>query len=80
MQLSEMMKAYREKKDTSKLIWHPMLTYMINRNLKRNDEYKDTRVKDFFDSVLKLSKNEEDIKLEKILYPAICGAIYKLRK
>lgn len=80
MQLSEMMKAYREKKDTSKLIWHPMLTYMINRNLKRNDEYKDPRLKEIFDSVLNLSKNKEEIKLEKILYPAICGAIYKLRK
>jgi len=81
MQLLEMMKAYRENGDTSKLIWHPMLTYMINRLLKdKNGEYRDNEVGKFFVDVLKLNKNERDIKLEKILYPAICGAIYKLRK
>lgn len=80
LQLVEILKQYREKKDTSKLIWHPMLTYMINRNLKdKNGIYKDTEVGNFFDDVLKFSKNEEEIEFEKILYPAICGAIYKLR-
>ncbi|MBV6479145.1 MAG: hypothetical protein HGGPFJEG_01906 [Ignavibacteria bacterium] len=77
MQLVEILKQYREKKDTSKLIWHPMLTYMINRNLKKD---KDTEVGEFFKEVLKLNKNTEEINFEKILYPAICGAIYKLRE
>jgi len=80
MQLTEIMKNYRETGDTSKLIWHPMLTYMINRNLKKNDEYKDSNVGSFFETVLKLSKDKEEKEFEKILYPAICGAIYKLRK
>lgn len=78
MRLVEILKEYREKNDTSKLIWHPMLTYMINRNLKSGDKYKDEDVGKFFEEVLTL--NKEDKKLEKILYPAICGAIYKLRK
>ncbi|MBK8549853.1 MAG: hypothetical protein IPL53_01875 [Ignavibacteria bacterium] len=81
MNLIEIQKEYREKKDTSKLIWHPMLTYMINRNLKDKDgKYRDEEVGKFFDKVLQLSKDEKEIKFEKILYPAICGAIYKLRK
>ncbi len=82
MQLVENMRAYRESKgrDTSKLIWHPMLTYMINRNLKdKNGEYKDKEVGKLFEKVLKLSKEEKEIEFEKILYPAICGAIYKIR-
>lgn len=81
MQLTENLKAYREKEDTSKLIWHPMLTYMINRNLKKDPEnYKDSEVGNFFKDVLKLNKNDKEINFEKLLYPAICGAIYKLRK
>ncbi|MBS1517943.1 MAG: type III-A CRISPR-associated protein Cas10/Csm1 [Bacteroidetes bacterium] len=79
MRLIENLKSYREKGDTSKLMWHPMLTYMINRNLKdKNGEYKDKDVGKFFKEVLTL--NQEDKNLEKILFPAICGAIYKLKR
>ncbi|HMQ68901.1 MAG TPA: type III-A CRISPR-associated protein Cas10/Csm1 [Ignavibacteria bacterium] len=79
MRLIENLKLYREKGDTRKLMWHPMLTYMINRNLKdKNGEYKNEDVGKFFKEVLSLNKEEKN--LEKIIYPAICGAIYKLRK
>lgn len=78
LRLVEIMKDYRENKDTSKLYWHPMLTYMINRNLKSEGKYRDESVGKFFEEVLSL--NKENKNLEKILYPAICGAIYKLRK
>ncbi|MCX7878087.1 MAG: type III-A CRISPR-associated protein Cas10/Csm1 [Ignavibacteria bacterium] len=80
LQLMEILKNYRESGDTSKLIWHPLLTYMINRNLKRDGNYKDQEVGIFFDKVLSINNEDKEKDFEKILYPAICGAIYKLRK
>jgi len=81
--VSELLKGFREEKDTSKLMWHPLLTYSINRNLKnKNGKYKCPEVdyEKFFKTVLSISKqDEESQKLENILYPAICGAIYILR-
>lgn len=82
--VSEIYKVYRESecKDTSKLIWHPLLTYNINRNLKRDGRYKskDPELGEFFDKVLEINKDTEKSKqLERILYPAVCSAIYKLR-
>lgn len=82
--ISELIKKFREDGDTSKLIWHPLLTYSINRNLKDKDgNYKseDPKLAEFFDNVLSISKDTEDSKkLEIILYPVVCIAIYKLRK
>jgi len=81
LNLSEIIKEWRLYNDTSKLIWHPHLTYLINRNLKdKHGNYKSEEIGEFFESVLSISKNTEELELEKILYPAICGVIYKLRK
>jgi CRISPR-associated protein Csm1 len=80
LRLVEILKDYRETGNTSKLIWHPLLTYMINRNLKKDGHYKDSKIGEFFEKVLSINKNDNDKNFEKILYPAICGAIYKLRK
>jgi CRISPR-associated protein Csm1 len=70
------------KNISSKLIWHPMLTYLINRNVKdsRGNYFsKDAEI--FFSQVLaipeKAGKSEEFLK---ILYPLICLSIYKIRK
>lgn len=83
---AEMMKEYNESKgkDTAKLLWHPQLTYMINRNLKdSNGEYKkkliEEKTDEFFEELLSLNKKEEYKNLDELLYPACCGAIYKLR-
>ncbi len=81
--ISELIKQYKENKDTSKLMWHPLLTYSINRNLKDkngNFKSKDEELAQFFYNVLSINKdNEQAKKIERILYPAVCTAIYKLR-
>ena len=76
---SEMMKGYRANGDTRKLMWHPLLSYSINRNLMKNGEYLDQEVGAFFENVLKISKNEEEMELERLLYPVLCDTIFKLR-
>lgn len=80
--VSEIIKAYKEDGDTSRLIWHPHLTYHIRRVLKDKDgNYKDPEVGQFFEKVLSIIRfNEESILIEEVLYPAVCGAIYRLRK
>ncbi len=79
LQIAELMKAYREKNDTSKLIWHPMLTYYINRNIKGKKK-TDPEVEAFFNKALNIYKDDEAKQLEDILYPVLCETIYKLRK
>jgi CRISPR-associated protein Csm1 len=76
---SDMMKDYRTNKNTRKLIWHPLLTYSINRNLMSNGTYNDNQVKEFFEDILKISKNDKELAFEHILYPVLCDAIFKLR-
>lgn len=76
---SEMMKSYRINGDSRKLIWHPLLTYSINRNLMKNGDYLDQEVGAFFEEVLKISKSEKELQLERMLYPILCDTIFKLR-
>jgi CRISPR-associated protein Csm1 len=80
--MSELLKDFREKGDTAKLMWHPMLTYSINRNLKKDGKYKSVNpgIEKFFESILSISKDEHEKQLERVLYPALCEAIYELRK
>lgn len=79
LQISEIIKAYEEKKDTSKLIWHPMLTYQINRNIKGKKGAND-EVINFFENVLSIYQDKEQENIKDILYPVLCETIYKLRK
>jgi CRISPR-associated protein Csm1 len=81
LRLTEIMKEWREKEDTSKLIWHPYLSYMINRLLKKDGKYKDDEIGKLYDEILSINKSKEGKNLkETILYPALCEVIYKLRK
>lgn len=79
LQISEIIKDYEdeEKKDTSKLIWHPMLTYYLNRNIKGKSK---PEVEKYFEKILSIYKDEEAKKIHEILYPVLCETIYKLRK
>lgn len=79
MVLSEIMKNYREKGETKDLLWHPKLTYQVNRLLKKNGKYINNDVGEFFEKILKINKNEEEKEFEKLLYPAVCTAIYLIR-
>lgn len=83
MRLVEIRKEFTENVDSKKIIWHPLLTYLINRNLKRieNNElvYKDLEVEEYFERFLDLTKNASN-NFVLTVHPAICGAIYKLRK
>lgn len=79
LQIAEIIKEYEEKKDTSKLIWHSMLTYYINRNV-RGKKGTTKEMEDFFDKILSIYKDEEARKIQDILYPVLCETIYKLRK
>jgi len=78
-QIAEIIKEYEEKKDTSKLIWHPMLTYYLNRNI-RGKKGTTQEVNDFFNKVLSIYKDNEAKNIQEILYPVLCETIYKLRK
>ena len=80
---SKIMKDFNENHDTRLLMWHPKLNYMINRLLKdKNGIYKNKEVETFFDTALKINKENEDEakRLGKILYPLVCEAIYVTRK
>ena len=79
LQIAEIIKAFKETNDTSKLIWHPMLTYQLNRNIRDKKGASEDVVK-FFDDVLSIYKeNEKANKIDKILYPVLCETIYNLR-
>lgn len=79
LQISEIIKDYEdeEKKDTSKLMWHPMLTYYLNRNIKGKAK---PEVEKYIENILSIYKDEETKKIHEILYPVLCETIYKLRK
>ncbi|HRK00458.1 MAG TPA: type III-A CRISPR-associated protein Cas10/Csm1 [Ignavibacteria bacterium] len=76
LRLTEIMKEWKNG-DSSKLIWHPYLSYMINRNLKTGIDYKDAKIGELYEEILSLNKKQSS-KLT-ILNPALCGVIYKLR-
>jgi len=80
MVLSEIMKDFRNKGETKDLMWHPKLTYQVNRLLKKNGHFEDASLGVFFDKVLKLNKDKHEIAFEKLLYPAVCSVIYLIRK
>ncbi len=73
---------YNRKGDSEYLMWHPKLSYMINRLLKdKNGKYLNKDVEEFFEMALDINKkdNLEAMTLEKILYPVVCEAIYGTR-
>ena len=79
---SKIMKDYEENGDTSLLMWHPKLNYMINRLLKDKDgKYQNNEINSFFDNALSINKNNsnEGKELQKFLYPLICETIYGTR-
>jgi len=78
LRLTEIMKKWRDNNDSSKLIWHPYLSYMINRNLKGKGN---TEIDNLYKEILSISNTSEGTILkEQILFPALCGVIYKLRR
>jgi len=81
LNLSQIMKEFSEKQDTRLLIWHPKLTYMINRLLKdKSGKYINPEVEEFFNTALNITKNDpEAVLLESLLYPVVCETIYALR-
>lgn len=81
LNLSHIMKEFNERQDTRFLIWHPKLTYMINRLLKdKSGKYLNPEVEEFFNTALNITKNEpEAVVLESMLYPVVCETIYALR-
>jgi len=79
MVLSEIMRNFREKGETKDLLWHPKLTYQVNRLIKKNGVYIHKDVGGFFDKLLKISKDPEEQEFEKLLYPAVCSVIYLIR-
>lgn len=79
--LSDYINKYRETGKTKFLMWHPMLSYMIRRNVFKKGEYPNSEIQEFFEKYLSLIKSKEEItNFEKLIYPSLCGAIYKLRR
>jgi CRISPR-associated protein Csm1 len=78
MTLSMMMKDFVEKGETKNLMYHPLLSYLVNRLLKDKNGYKNKDTGVFFDYLLNLKLNIDD-KMFRVLYPAVCTSIYRLR-
>jgi len=76
LQSAEILKKFKKDGDSRRLLYHPMLTYYVRRNIK---DKTDSKVEQFFETVLSIAKNTEEQKLENILYPAVCGTIFKTR-
>lgn len=81
LSLSELMICYHEKNDTSKLLWHPYLTRMINRLIKDDrGRYTHPELGLFFDEALDISNyGKGKSEFHKMLYPVICSTILELR-
>ncbi|MBE2280209.1 MAG: hypothetical protein IAE91_07455 [Ignavibacteriaceae bacterium] len=79
--LSELFKEF-EKGIFNKINWHPILTYYINRNVKdKTNGYETEELKNFFDAILKLNKEDEYAqKIKRILMPLTASVIYSERK
>jgi len=67
---------------TSKLIWHPMISYLVNKNIKDlNGNYFSADAELFFSQSLAIPEKVKNIEgFINILYPLICISIYKIRK
>jgi CRISPR-associated protein Csm1 len=80
MILSDIMREYRSKGRTTDLLWHPKLTYQVNRLLKKNGKYIDEDVGKFFEKILLINKNQEEVEFENLLYPAVSTVTYLIRQ
>ena len=79
---SGIIKELNETGDSKFLMWHPKLTYMINRLLKdKEGKYINPEVESFFDTALSINKKDKlnAVILEQILYPLISETIYATR-
>jgi len=80
--LSEMMKEYYTSGNTNNLMWIPMLTYNINRNILRNGNYRslenEAEFKEFFSEALKIEMNK-GFDIKKVMNPLVKSTIYKIR-
>jgi CRISPR-associated protein Csm1 len=77
---ANMMKNFREQGDTQNLLWLPLFTYKINNKIKHKGLYKNKQLEDFFEAILKVNKNEKEIRDEVSLYSLANELIYSLRK
>ncbi|MBI9072360.1 MAG: type III-A CRISPR-associated protein Cas10/Csm1 [Melioribacteraceae bacterium] len=77
---AHLINSFRFNGDTQNLIWHPKLTYMINRSLKKsNNTYINSEVEEFFENALRINKTNSTDVFEVMLLPLICEAIYGTR-
>jgi len=83
--ISVLIRNYLRKTDaearTRNLIYHPMLTYMLNRSVKdKKGNYNNGKEEEFFTKALAIpNKSPETDRFLLSLYPLICSVIYKLR-
>jgi CRISPR-associated protein Csm1 len=81
-EISKMMNDYYEKKNTAALIWHPLLTYYIKRNLNTAYRFEDVseqaHFQRFLSQILKIEK-EDEFDLKTILHPLMNSVILKTR-
>ena len=80
LEFSKMMQKFRNSGDTSNILWHPHLSYLLDRNVKIKGNYPNKELEIFFRALLKVNKTEIEKKDENIIYPLICNTIYSLRK
>lgn len=76
LELAKMMLDYRRTKDGSKLIWHPLLTYYLKRNLKDSNN-RETVI--FFEQILSVYKDADARKIEEIVVPVLYDVILRNR-
>ncbi len=76
LQFAEMIGEF-DKGNMEKALWHPLLTYKINR-LGSKIENPDLKI--FCDRILRLNKEDKKSEMKQMLYPLIASVIYYTRK
>lgn len=81
-EISSMMDEYYHKKNVTALMWHPLLTYYVKRNLNPAYEFEDSSEQQQYErlltAILKLEK-EDEFDLKTILRPLMNSVILKTR-
>jgi CRISPR-associated protein Csm1 len=80
LELTEIMLDFENNGKTEKLLYHPKLTYIVNRLLKdKNGNYSSEEIEDFFAKVLRINKDNTNSGIKDVLFPLLNEVIYATR-
>lgn len=80
LELTEIMLEFEINGKTEKLLYHPKLTYIVNRLLKdKSGNYSNEEVEEFFEKVLRINKDSTNREIKDVLFPLLNEVIYATR-